>query len=261
MKRTLILLCIGILLFAVFFCIKKYNGGKPGFYANIIAKQVENLLEDDTIAWAEFGIKLKGKKIPYGETCKKAKNKKIQLASTDIFSAGKAFEELLLNEIIPYWYGTTWDFNGHTDTPKKGKVACGYFVSTTLQHLGLNVNRYHLAQQSPENEAKSLAFGNGVIEIMGENSAENLPKIHKAIDDGICFVGLGNSHVGYLLKRKGELFFVHSSYLSPGAVTIEKAARSAVFCAYRKYYIVELSSNEAFIKRWLKNQKIEILGS
>jgi len=36
-------------------------------------------------------------------------------------------------EIFPFWYGTEWDFNGTTQQPGTGRIACGYFVSTVLQ--------------------------------------------------------------------------------------------------------------------------------
>ncbi|WMJ72126.1 hypothetical protein RCC89_02925 [Cytophagaceae bacterium ABcell3] len=47
-------------------------------------------------------------------------------------SVGRVFSDYLVNKLIPYWYGTKWDFEGHTDVPGKGEIACGYFVSTTL---------------------------------------------------------------------------------------------------------------------------------
>ncbi len=53
-----------------------------------------------------------------------------------IDSISKYFCEALVNKIIPYWYGTPWDFNGHTDIPNESNVACGYFVSTPLRHMG-----------------------------------------------------------------------------------------------------------------------------
>ncbi|MCC6723545.1 MAG: hypothetical protein IT258_03485 [Saprospiraceae bacterium] len=243
---------------AGFILVKKFAGSKPAFYAKIIAKQAEHLLQSDTVNWTDFDIRIEPYE-PYAAVCQRAKTRRTQLASKTIQEAGSAFETMLLNEIIPHWYGTEWDFFGHTDTPGQGKVACGYFVSTTLQHLGVNVNRFHLAQQTPLNEANTLAAGTEVIEISGESTAENLANIKKAIGEGICFVGLGSSHVGFLVKRRGELFFAHSSYLSPGTVTIEKAAWSPVFCAYDQYYIVELSNNKAFVKKWLNNEKLKVI--
>ena len=54
------------------------------------------------------------------------------------------FTDFLLNAIIPHWYGTPWDFNGHTSIPNQGEIACGYFVSTTLRDIGLKLNRFKM---------------------------------------------------------------------------------------------------------------------
>ena len=55
----------------------------------------------------------------------------------------------LSKKIFPSWYGTAWDFNGYTEKPLNGEIACGYFVTTTLKHIGFNLNRYKIAQQGP----------------------------------------------------------------------------------------------------------------
>ena len=73
-------------------------------------------------------------------------------------NSGEDFENYLVNEIIPHWYGTEWDFNGYTAVPNQGVIACGYFVSTTLLHMGINVNRYKMAQQAGLYEAQTLAL-------------------------------------------------------------------------------------------------------
>lgn len=260
MRKAAFLFCTVLLVVGAYLVlVKKFSAPKPAFYAKIIAKKAETLLETDTTNWADFDIKRKPQHNDYAQTCLLVKANRKSLASKEASEIGQQFEQCLINEIIPYWYGTTWSFDGHTYKPGQGEIACGYFVSTTLQHVGVNVNRYQLAQQTPENEAKSLAIEGEVIEVSGANSAENMAQIKSKIADGICFVGLGRGHVGYLLKRKNELFFLHSSYFTPGTVTVELASKSPVFCAYDQYYIVELSSNEAFLKHWLSNQKIEVI--
>src|SRR6188474_3208784 len=54
-------------------------------------------------------------------------------------------KQLLLNNIrdslFTCWLGTPWDFYGTTQTPGKGKIACGYFVTTLLRDMGASVNR------------------------------------------------------------------------------------------------------------------------
>ena len=59
------------------------------------------------------------------------------------------FHELTM-EIFPSWYGTKWDFNGTTQVPQEGYIACGYFVITTLRDLGLKVPRVKWAQAASE---------------------------------------------------------------------------------------------------------------
>ena len=133
----------------------------------------------------------------YLQICQKIQKEKNTTDSLSIF-----LEEVLVNNIFPYWYGTPWEFNGHTDVPNKGKIACGYFVSTTLKHLGFNLNRYKLAQQLPVHEAKTISLGEPILEIDNDDFEVCLEKIKTSLTEGIYFVGLEASHVGFLLKRK-----------------------------------------------------------
>ncbi|MFT5617115.1 MAG: hypothetical protein ACI85I_000331 [Arenicella sp.] len=51
-------------------------------------------------------------------------------------SLSLALTESLINQIIPFWYGTEWDFNGYTAIPNQGEIACGYFVSIHSEMSG-----------------------------------------------------------------------------------------------------------------------------
>jgi|GEM_PF-1132816 len=261
MRKAAFLFLTSLLTLFVFylFLIKKHSSSKPAFYAKVAVKKIENAFEADTVRWQDFDIQLTPKRSDYDRSCQLVKTNRKTLASMEASEIGKRFEASLMDEIIPHWYGTKWSFEGHTDQPGEGEIACSYFTSTTLQHAGVNLNRYQLAQQSPKSEAQTLALGQPILEVSGESSTENLEVMKANLADGISFVGLGSSHVGFLLKRKNELFFLHSSYFTPGTVIIELASKSPVFCAYDEYYIVELSKNEVFLKRWLNNQKIEVI--
>lgn len=167
------------------------------------------------------------------------------------------FENYLLNELIPHWYGTPWDFSGYTDTPGKGVVACGYFVSTVLKHAGFNIDRYRLAQQNPMNEALSIACGDSVE--MYETDPENLQRIFKEEKtEGLYFAGL-DFHVGFLLFRGGELYFIHSNYINSQGVVFEKAVLSDAFRASSAFRIVAVSGNQQLINKWLKNEPVQII--
>jgi hypothetical protein len=168
----------------------------------------------------------------------------------------QALELFILNQLIPYWYKTPWDFNGYTETPKKGVIACGYFVSTIMKHAGFNVDRYKLAQQNPLNEAKTISAGDS-IEFYEVNSSQ-LQKIFNAEkQEGLYFVGL-DFHVGFLLFRNKELYFIHSNYIGAEGVIFEKAIYSEAFNAASAYRIAEISTNEKLLEKWVSNSELII---
>ncbi len=173
-------------------------------------------------------------------------------------SLGALFTDLLVHGIIPYWYGTTWTFEGHTAVPNQGEIACGYFVSTTLLHVGVNINRYKLAQQLPIHEAASLALTDSVLVISQLTTAEIIQEMQRQTVEGIYFLGFDQSHVGFLLNRKNQLFVIHSNYVG-GSVTIERIEESLAFASYRKFYVCPLSTNKNFLKKWKKNEAIQVI--
>ncbi|MFT6921906.1 MAG: hypothetical protein ACJA1C_000904 [Crocinitomicaceae bacterium] len=170
-------------------------------------------------------------------------------------NSGKDLEDYLLNKIIPHWYGTPWDFNGYTAIPNQGVIACGYFVSTTLLHAGININRYHLAQQGGTNEAKSLALNDENMRTMwGYDSLQTVMK--RDYEDGLYFVGLDH-HVGYLYMKDKVLYFIHSNYIDD-KVMLEKAEYSAAFQS-NIYVIAEISTNEELLEKWRKGEAFMVV--
>ena len=161
----------------------------------------------------------------------------------------KDFTDFLTNDIIPYWNGTKWSFEGHTEIPKVGNIACGYFVSTTLNHVGLKLNRFKLAQKSPENEAKTIQ-PNKKIEFFQDISSETL-KNHfvKNKKNGIYFIGL-DFHVGYILKENQNIFFIHSNYIESADVIKEDILFSRAIKS-KKYYVADITYNDELIQKWI----------
>lgn len=181
------------------------------------------------------------------------------LAEEQGVTAENTFTDLLVNTLIPYWYGTPWSFEGHTATPRTGEIACGYFVSTTLLHLGLKVNRYRLAQQSPIHEAKSLAIDLEKVLSIAAEPAEAIAAIKKGTKTGIYFIGFDASHVGFLLNQAGHLYLIHSNYLDAQGVVIERIAESAVFASYDRFYLVPLSANPRLVQKWLNAENLTVI--
>ncbi|MEM6261967.1 MAG: hypothetical protein AAGI38_05630 [Bacteroidota bacterium] len=200
-----------------------------------------------------------------GETYESTKRKinvlrnQVRSQNLPIDSIDKVFKESLLNRIIPFWEGTRWSFEGHTSTPRVGEIACGYFVSTTLRDVGLNLNRYRLAQQSPIYEAKSLAIHTEVIEVSEESTADNIQAINTSLTEGIHFIGFDESHVGFVLKEEEDLYLIHANYMDSVGVGIEKIEASEVFTWYSRFYLVELSTNKALLTHWIEGNEIKVV--
>ena len=161
----------------------------------------------------------------------------------------------LETDLIPSWYGTTWDFNGITQVPREGEIACGYFVSTLLRDLGFKLERYKLAQQASLYIVHSLSPAGHRLDFSGISTTELEQKM-SAEKKGFYVVGLDN-HVGFLLVDKaGKLWFLHSSYGDPAVVVREKATESQVLSWSNRYVIGYLES-DWIVRKWLSGEKIE----
>jgi hypothetical protein len=170
-------------------------------------------------------------------------------------SLAKLYTQIMLDRIIPYWYGTAWDFNGYTAIPRQGVVACGYFVSTTLQHSGIKLNRYKMAQKSSMDGALMLEPKDSLF-IKYSSREEFLPVFQQRCKDGLYMVGL-SFHVGFLYKSGQEVYFIHSSYLSPTCVVKEKASESEALGQSKVFVVADITYNRSLIKKWLNDEELK----
>ncbi len=199
----------------------------------------------DTISYADTKADV--------DQLRKRLNEGLRLGNISFDSIKAEFTNHLVDKIIPHWYGTPWSFEGHTALPNQGKIACGYFISTTLRDMGIKLNRYKLAQKSPIDEAKIISCGSVINSVIQETPEKAFEEIDRLTQEGLHFIGFDKGHVGYLLKRKGELFLIHSNYLSPGSVCIEPLAESRVFRSFSKFHLVDISNNDVLLQLWLDN--------
>jgi hypothetical protein len=181
-----------------------------------------------------------------------ARNKKESLLK----SAGTYFEESLTKKIFPYWYGTAWDFNGYTANPKEGSIACGYFVSTTLQHAGFKLNRYRLAQQPAYGIVKTLSCGDSIYSFYNTTREKFISKTKSKLDTGLYVIGLDN-HVGFLIRKKDSLFFIHSTYLKPSRVIRALADTSAALKYSQTFLLTEINYNTSLMLKWIEGGETE----
>ena len=148
-------------------------------------------------------------------------------------------KQALLNNIrdslLVCWYGTAWDFNGTTEEPGKGKIACGYFVTTILRDLGVPVKRYKHAQMASEEMINSICLRNNITTYANIDIPLLVEKM-KVKEVGLYIVGL-DFHTGFILHDGQDIYFVHSNYAGKKAVMSEIAVKSAVLAASRRWVI------------------------
>lgn len=171
--------------------------------------------------------------------------------------AGLFVEESLTFKIFPYWYGTAWDFNGYTSTPGEGRIACGYFVSTTLQHVGFKLNRYKLAQRHSYGIVKTLSCGDSIYSFYNTTREKFLSKTKSILDPGLYVIGLDN-HVGFLVRKSDALFFIHSTYLKPSQVIRELADTSEALKYSKTFLLTRINYNPNLMKKWIEGTELKI---
>ena len=172
-----------------------------------------------------------------------------------LLEAGKFLEQELVNKHFSYWKGTPWDFNGYTNIPQQGTIACGYYVSTSLKHLGFNLNRYRMAQQSALSEIKTIDKD---YQIFNTSGLEFISHAKSHLSDGLYIIGLSN-HVGFLYINSNNVYFLHSGYVEPFGVCKEVAGESEVFNYSTVYVVGNISNNKELIKKWLLKKEITIV--
>lgn len=161
----------------------------------------------------------------------------------------------ICDDLIPLWYGTPWDFNGTTQVPGEGKIACGYFVSTVLRDAGFQVGRVRLAQQASELIVKSLVAGEHIRRFSNTPVDQFIDAI-ESWGEGFYVVGL-DFHVGFIVHDDEGIHFVHSSYGSPREVVREDAARSAILASSEYRVLGKLSGDDELLVKWLCADEIQ----
>jgi hypothetical protein len=151
-------------------------------------------------------------------------------------------------KLFPYWSGTRWGFNGTTEIPGEGQIACGYFVTTVLRDCGIKLERERLAQLASEEMMKELLDEKNIQRYSKTDIKTFIAEVKKG-GNQLYLLGLDN-HVGFLVCEKGECFFIHSSGRYPWCVVKENAEES--IAVQKSNYRVTgcLTTDDKFIARW-----------
>lgn len=159
----------------------------------------------------------------------------------------------------PFWYGTPWDFNGTSETPGEGKIACGYFVTTVLRDVGFELERVALAQQASEIIIQSLVSEEH-IRRYSDVPITSFVDLVRAWGAGLYVVGL-DCHVGFIVCEADEVRFVHSGYAKPFCVVSENAEESPILGASRYRVLGKLTADPKLARTWLAGEFIPTVGT
>ena len=162
------------------------------------------------------------------------------------------FVNSLTKHIFPFWYGTRWSFYGNTTTPGDGSIACGYFVTTTLSHAGVKLNRVKLAQCASEEMIRSLVQKQNITHFNSLSLQNFINGISKK-GKGIYIIGLDN-HTGFIfIDSTNEVRFIHASGRFPFCVINEKASESVVLEKSDYKVVGKISDDDVFLKNCFNN--------
>lgn len=155
-------------------------------------------------------------------------------------------EQTITQGIFPYWYGTPWDFNGHTSIPGEGEIACGYFVTTVLQDAGFNLPRYKWAQQYSQYYIKRLSPQD--MTLLSNYTVERVKETLISNGTGLYVVGLDN-HTGFVWVKDSSVVFVHSNYYQPQTgvmaqeITSENPLKHSAFRLFGRLFSDDMVEN------------------
>ncbi|VAW74158.1 hypothetical protein MNBD_GAMMA12-2884 [hydrothermal vent metagenome] len=154
-----------------------------------------------------------------------------------------------ISRLFKPWYGTRWAYEGTSTIPGSGSIACGYFVTTILRDSGLRINRVRMAQAASETMIRKLN-GNKNIKRYRRKSIQHFIQQVKQWGAGLYVVGL-DYHTGFILNKKNQVYFIHSSLYPPTTVVNEKAVDSLALQNSNYRVLGKLFSNSQSVRGWL----------
>lgn len=145
-----------------------------------------------------------------------------QYKKDNTLESQKKLINFLMDSLVACWYGTPWDYNGISQVPGQGQIACGYLVTTTLRDAGMKINRVKMAQCIDQNLLWDLCTAH---QKFSDKSLDYFVKAIEKTGYGLYIVGLDN-HTGYIYHDGKEVWFVHSGVYPPAVALKEKAINS-----------------------------------
>lgn len=200
LKRFLLRLLLKISLFVLVaagigFYLSPYKYQTPFYRWYYSNKEYNNLL-------SQIKVKQEKLKEEYAEAKTETQKKKV------LEKAQKTFESSF-EDVCKYWYGTKWSYSGTTQIPNRGKIACGYFVTTVLRDLGYPIDRIKMAQAASETLIRNTVDKKFIKVRVKKDFGDFMEEVEE-MGNGIYILGL-DTHVGFLFVDGNSTHFIHSS--------------------------------------------------
>lgn len=171
-------------------------------------------------------------------------------------AARRLLHRSLARDLTAHWLGTPWDFNGTSERPGEGQIACGYFVSTLLRDAGFEVDRVRLAQQPSGNIIRTLTRRENTTRLVDKPFREFLDALRQR-GAGIYVIGL-DRHVGLIAQTSaGDAAFIHSDGGANRCVVVEPVGSSPTLRRSRWREFANLSSDDELLEKWLTGAEFE----
>lgn len=161
---------------------------------------------------------------------------------------------LLYRDIFPFWYGTPWGVKGVTEVPGKGKISGAFFVATTLEHAGFNLDRVAMGQMNTEKFIRTLTDSKNIKRFRDLAFYAFLDSIH-IWGEGLYLVG-ADKHIGYILNANNQLRLIHAASDKPPMVRQERADTSVVLEESKIRVLGKLSADRGLLEKWVTGQPI-----
>lgn len=212
----------------------------------------EILLEEvpvDTRNYVQLKADIRTKRDVYNKAYQKATKSQRDSLVVD----ARKYLEQEAHAFFRAWYGTPWTFEGHTQTPQQGTIACGYFVTTTLRDMGFDIPRIYWAQQDALYVVKKLSTEvNRFYQVPMEAIVGHIQEK----GEGLYIVGL-DCHVGYIYYHKGEKNFVHSNYYRRDIGVMSEPLIGHNPLNDSKLRVIGKIFGDEMVKNWIMNKKYE----
>lgn len=171
-----------------------------------------------------------------------------------VLARSRTLLESILPEMMRCWLGTQWDYNGISETPGDGKIACGYFVNTVMRDAGFSLPRIKLSQQ-PSQTILGAFVPRASMTI---RTGMDYPSFHAMLltrSAGIYIVGL-DKHVGFIVHDGTEIHFIHASGSAPWCVVDETKENAAALQRSHYRVIGNVTAQRDTLKKWLLDQPV-----